>query len=184
MQDEHDHDDVSFEVEESEANPKDLIKKLRASLKEAQQKNQELLDGWQRAKADFVNSKKQEEENRKQFVQFAEERLINRLLPVLESFDMAMSNRATWEQVPKDWRVGVEYIHSQLLKSLEESGLKPIGEVGILFDPKIHSAVENVPVTDEKQDHTVMEVVQKGYELLGKVLRPARVKVGVYEATH
>jgi molecular chaperone GrpE len=157
------------------------IKRLKKELSVCKTEKQEYLTGWQRAKADFVNSRRQEEEDRKQFIQFAEKNLILKLVTILESFDMAMGNREAWEKVPKDWRVGIEYIHTQLLKILEESGLKVISGADAPFNPHFHAAVENVPVTDTAKDGIVVEVVQKGYELHGKVLKPARVKVGALE---
>ena len=78
------------------------------------------------------------------------------------------------------WRSGVEYIYKQFRDVLEAHGLSEINPMGLIFDPVTSEAVEHVVVTDEKQDHVVVEVVGKGYKLHDKVLKPAKVKVGEF----
>lgn len=171
-------DDVEIVEDEEETNPRDTIKKLREALKKAQKERSEYLDGWQRMKADSINLKRQEDEWRQEFVKFAGEKLITRLLPVLESFSLATANKEAWEALPKDWRVGMEYIYRDLVNALSEHGLSEISpKIGEPFDPKFHSSIETVETSDKNLDHTVSEVLQRGYSLGGKVLKPARVKV-------
>ncbi|MBT3282551.1 nucleotide exchange factor GrpE [bacterium] len=159
----------------------DTIKKLRDKLKKCVEEKQEYLDGWQRSKADFVNARKKEEELRGGLVAFAKEGLIQDLLTSVDNFDMAFANKEAWESVDKNWRMGIEHIHSQLLKTLEEHGLDQFDPFGEEFDHNRHDSVETV-VTDKKEgDHKVVEVMQKGYVLGGKVIRPAKVKVGKFE---
>ncbi len=162
--------DDSVVAEESSS---ETIKKLRAELKKAQEEKQEYLTGWQKAKADFINSRKRDEEAQKEFTRFANENIITELIPVLDSFNMAMGNKEAWEKVDKNWRIGVEYISSQLKKVLEDFGLKEIDPLGKKFDPIRDEAIE-----DGKENDTVTTVVQKGYELNGKVLKAPKVKVG------
>jgi len=180
-------DDVVIESDDTlddsviaEENMAETIKKLRAKLKKSQADASEYLTGWQRAKADFVNARKRDEEERKDFIKFSNERLIESLIPVLESFDLAMANKEVWEKVDKNWRIGVEYIYSQLKKTLNESGLEEIDPIGQKFDPARDEAAEYVPVTDEKQDHVITQVIQKGYSLNKKAMRPPKVKVGEF----
>ena len=181
-------DDVVIESDDTlddsviaEENMAETIKKLRAKLKKSQADASEYLTGWQRAKADFVNARKRDEEERKEFIKFSNERLIESLIPVLESFDLAMANKEVWEKVDKNWRIGVEYIYSQLKKTLNESGLDEINPVGQKFDPARDEAAEYVPVTDEAQDHVITQVIQKGYSLNRKSMRPPKVKVGEFK---
>jgi molecular chaperone GrpE len=94
---------------------------------------------------------------------------------------MAFGNKEAWEKVDANWRTGVEYIHAQLLSVLESRGLLEIGIVGEKVDPRNHIATEAIPVADGSKVDTVIEVVQKGYRLHSKVIRPAKVKVGVME---
>lgn len=168
-------------AEEEIGNPQETIKKLREELKRCGEERQEYLTGWQRAKADLINARKRDGEERKEFVKFANERLIESLLPILESFDMAIGNKESWEKVDKNWRMGVEYIYSQLKKALSDAGLEEINPVGQAFDHKRDEANEYVSVSDEKEHHKIVAVVQKGYILNGKLLRPPKVKVGEFK---
>ncbi len=181
-------DDVVVESDDTlddsviaEENMAETIKKLRVKLKKSQSSASEYLTGWQRTKADFVNARKRDEEERKEFIKFSNERLVESLIPVLESFDLAMANRETWEKVDKNWRMGVEYIYSQLRKILNESGLEEVSPVGQKFDPARDEAVEYVPVTEEGQDQVILGVIQKGYSLNKKQMRPPKVKVGEFK---
>jgi molecular chaperone GrpE len=159
----------------------ETIKKLRERLKKSDAEKQEYLTGWQRAKADMVNARKRDDEERKEFMKFASGRLIEDLLPVLESFDMAMGNKEAWEKADKNWRIGVEYIYSQLNKALLDNGLEEINPLNEKFDHAKHEAASYEPVTDEKLDHSIIAVIQKGYSLNGKVLKVPKVKVGEYK---
>lgn len=165
----------------AEENAAETIKKLRDKLKQSQADAQEYLTGWQRAKADLINVRAREAEERKEFVRFANERLIESLIPVLESFDLAMGNREAWEKADKSWRIGVEYIYSQLKKALTESGLEEIDPIGKPFDHNRDEAAIYEPVADETQHHIILKVMQKGYSLNGRALRPPKVKVGEFK---
>ncbi len=173
--------DISIEADDEENNPKETIKKLRTALKNCTKEKQDYLDGWQRIKAEFVNAKRLEEESRKSFVQFSEARLVEELIPILESFDMATANRTLWESLPKEWRIGMEQVQNQLIAVLGGRGLSTINPLGETFDPAFHSAVGVTPVSEKSRDQKVEQVVQKGYSLQGKTLRPARVLVGEFK---
>jgi molecular chaperone GrpE len=160
------------------ATGKDTVKDLREKLKKALAEKQEYLDGWQRTKADFVNARKRDEEARKELVAFANQDLIFEILPVLDSFSMAFANKDAWEKVDKNWRLGVEHIYSQLSSALERNGVTAFDPKGQKLDPFRHNAIATIPVTDSAQDHVILEVIQKGYTMNGKVLRPAQVKIG------
>lgn len=175
-------DDVSFEElsedGESAASGKDTIKKLRERIKTLEKERQEYLDGWQRLKADFANYKRREEEEKGEFRRFATEGLIMELLPVLESFQMAFRNTDAWQRVDKEWRTGVEYIHSQLSRILADSGLEEIRpKVGEPFDPSVHTSIGTIATDDEKKFDTIADLVQPGYRLSGKLIRSPRVHV-------
>lgn len=169
-------DPVQFESEEDLENPTLAMKKLREKLKTCEKEKKEYLDGWQRMRADFANIKRDEEARRGEMIKFASEGLVDDLLPVLDSFSMAFGNKEAWEKVDANWRKGVEYIYAQMYSVLESRGLTEIGKVGELVDPRTHVAVEEVPTILEKDINTVSEVIQKGYRLHNKVIRPAKVK--------
>lgn len=174
-------DDVVFEDTaegEGEALSKDKIKKLRDELKTAQSEKADYLANWQKERADFINYKKGEDDRKKQTLEFAREQFVEELLPVLDGYDMAFSNKEAWEKVDKNWRLGVEYIHQQLLKVLADNGISEINpKIGDKPDSNLHDMIENVDTDDDGKDHTIAQVMQKGYKLGSRVLRPARVKV-------
>src|SRR3989344_8641147 len=171
-------DEVVFEdnTEVTGADYKVKTDKLRARIKELEKKNQELLDSWQRDKADFINTRKRDEEGKVEFLRFAKADIISEIIPVLDSFDSAFKNKEAWEKVDKNWRTGVEYINSQLHTILSQHGLKVINPVGQEFDHNRDEAVENIIVEDKNDDDKVLEVVQVGYELNGRQIRAPKVR--------
>ncbi len=180
-------DDVSIEFNDTlddsviaEESAQEAIKKLREKLKKAVAEKQEYLDGWQRAKADFINSKKRTEEMLRDSITLANEGLIEELLPTLQAFEMAFANKEAWEKIDKNWRVGVEFIYNKLKDTLVGNGLKEINPLGKMFDAKEHEATKHEPVEKESENHKVIAVVEKGYMLGTKLLRPAKVVVGEY----
>ncbi len=170
-----DYLDDSVVAEES---AQEAIKNLREKLKKAIEEKQEYLTGWQKAKADFINARKRDEESQKEFIKYSNEGMITELIPVLDSFNMAMGNKEVWEKVDKNWRMGVEYIANQLKKTLEDHGLKEIDPIGQKFDPMRDEAVEYISGEQDK----IVEVIQKGYSLNGKIIKAPRVKVGESKA--
>ncbi len=180
--DEHTEEDVVFEesTEEGEAlSGAAKIKKLQEKIKLLEKEKQEYLDGWQRARADYANLQKQSEEDKKRFKQLFAERFVEDLIPVVDSFQMAMGNKDAWEKVDTTWRTGVEYIYNQLMSALATHDLVLFGNVGEVFDPTRHEAVSEEETDDASKDHTIVKVIQKGFMLGDTILRPARVIVFV-----
>ncbi len=155
--------------------------KLRARIKELEKKNAELLDGWQRDKADFINARKRDEEQKLEFLKFSKSDIISELLAVLDSFESAFKNKEAWEKADKNWRMGVEYIHTQLMNIMTQNGLKVLNPLGEKFNHTRDEAVETVKVDDKESDDKILEVVRVGYELHGKELRAPKVRVGHFE---
>lgn len=176
-------DDVVFEdnTEVTGADYKVKTDKLRAKIKELEKKNAELLDGWQRDKAEFINARKRDEEQKATFLKFSKEDLISELLMVLDSFESAFKDKEAWEKADKNWRMGVEYIHSQLMNIMGQNGLKVVNPIGEMYDHARDEAVETVKVDEEKDDGKILDVVRVGYELHGKELRAPKVRVAHFE---
>lgn len=173
-------DVVEFEFnEDGEEDLKKTLKKLRADLKQVRKEKEEYLTGWQKERADFVNYKKEEDNRRALFSEATRERILSRFLSVIDNFDLAFTNREAWEKVDANWRIGVEHIYTQTSAIFEEFGVKAIGEEGETFDPNIHQSMEVVETDKKENDHKVAQVVQKGYRLGERIMRPA--KVNVYE---
>lgn len=173
-------DDVSFEEinEDGEVDVKRTVKKLREKIKKLEAEKQEYLDLSQRTRADYANFKKEVEANRAADRKFSTKRFVEQLLPVLDAYDMAQGNKEAWEKVDQNWRVGIEYIFGQLRTVLENEGVVQYGKVGDRFDPMLHESMENIAVADEKEDGTIIRVLQSGYKMHDSILRPARVHTG------
>lgn len=159
----------------------DQIKKLKEKLAICVKEKQEYLDGWQRAKAEYINARKRDQEANEQYLKFAKEDLVMEIVPVLDSFEMAFANKEAWEKVDKNWRIGVEHIHNQLLGVLKNNNVEEIAPLGQKFDPARDEAVEFEPVSEEKFDHIITKVIQKGYKLSGKIIKAPKVKVGEFK---
>lgn len=137
-------------------------------------KAEEYLEGWKRAQADLINYKKEEAQRFEQIIKFANEELIKSLLPVLDSFERA---EAVWQSGSNNGREGLEKIKLQLESILKKKGLERLpSSLGQEFDPKIHEAVAVAKSSQEKAG-VVVEELEAGYKLNGKLIRPAKVKV-------
>ena len=168
--------------DDGEEDLKATLKKVRKDLKSALKEKQEYLTSWQRERADFLNYKKDEAERSGSLTKYAREKIIMDLLPVLDSYDMAFANKDAWEKVDKNWRIGVEYIHQQLLKVLSDYGVTEVEtKEGDAFDPNLHQPIESIDTDDQARDHTIAQVIQKGYKTATHTLRPARVNVYAFK---
>jgi len=177
-------DDVVFDSEideDGKSDPTALIKKLKARIKELEAKSQEYLLGWQKERADGANLRKRLEEEKREFAKYAKEDVVSEIITVLDSFDSAFKNKEAWEKVDKNWRQGVEYIHSQLINVLSNHGVGIVSPLGEKFDPQRDEAVESVAVEKEEDNHKILEVVSVGYKLQNKLIRAPKVKVGEYK---
>ena len=155
------------------------LKKLKTKLKTCETERQEYLTGWQRSRADYVNLKSSEEKAKHEIVKQAEAKLLLDFLKVADSFELAVANKEAWAKLPDNWRQGMEYVHAQLLAALKDHGVKEINPLRQTFDPHKAHSLGLVETPDEKMDNIVLEVLKKGYELHGRVIRPAQVKVGL-----
>lgn len=157
----------------------DLMQELRQkseSISRLSEERTDLYDKLLRKQAEFENFRKRGEREMQEAYVRARADLLSDLLPVLDNFDLAVQHADTSN--PDAVREGVHLIHKQLFDSLFRLGLEPIEADGQPFDPELHEAVATEP-TDEAPDHTILIVLQRGYRLGDRLLRPARVKVAV-----
>jgi len=146
-----------------------------AELTRLQNENAEMRDRLLRARADFENFRKRTEREKADHSKYALVDFVRELLPVIDNFERALSVKT---DSAADLLLGVELIYKQLGDVLSKLGMKVIEEAPAPFDPTYHDAVaseENL----EFPNHTVMEVMQKGYVLNDRLIRPAMVKVAV-----
>ncbi len=157
-----------------------LVKKLREKIKNLEEKNQEYLTGWQKERAEGVNFRKRLEEEKKDFAKFAKEDIATELIPVLDSFESAFKNKEAWEKVDKNWRVGVEYIHTQLVNVLANHGVSVVNPIGENFDPQRDEAIDTVEVENKEDDHKIVEVLSVGYKMGERIIRAPKVKIAEF----
>lgn len=146
---------------------------------ELKKKADEYLNGWKRAQADYQNLKKQTAEQQIDFVKFANENLISELIPVLDNFESAY-NALPKEMANNSWAQGIKFIKKQLEDILSRNGVKQIQCLNKEFDPKFHEAVNFQKQEKDnlkKAKLIVCKELCKGYELNGKIIRPAKVEV-------
>ena len=174
-------DDVELEDITEEDSTSTKIKNLKKDLSQVKKEKADILTELQKAKADFINMRKRDEEGNKEFIKYAKEGVIADIIPVLDSFDMAMGNKDAWEKAPSEWRIGVEYIYNQLISILDQHGLSVVDPIVQDFDPQLHEALEMVPTENNEEDGKIMTVIQKGYQMAEKMVRPAKVKVGEFK---
>lgn len=172
------NDDIVIESEEEDTKKSSFSKddnKIKTLLKECELQKKEYLDGWQRSQADMVNLKKDLEKQRSDFQKYAKVDFISQIIPVLDSFDMAFSNT---DGVPEGWLSGVKYIYDQFVSILADNGVKQFNPDGEQFDHNRHTSIETKEIDESSKDGIILKVLQKGYEMDGKVLREAKVVVG------
>ncbi|RIE04477.1 nucleotide exchange factor GrpE [Cohnella faecalis] len=129
-----------------------------------------------RAQADFDNFRRRTQKEKEELAQYASLKLVNQLLPVVDNFQRALQTSGGENGEAGTFAKGVEMIYRQLFEVLENEGLKKMEPVGQPFDPEHHQAIMAVE-SDEHEEGIVVEVVQSGYWLKDKVIRPAMVKV-------
>lgn len=177
-------DDISI-VESTEDGlelpDKDKNKKLREEIKRLQKEKNEYLLGWQRAKADYINLQRELEAVRLNSSLITKEKVVENILPALDSFEVAFSNQDFWQKVDKNWRQGIESIHDQIISGLNKSDIEKIDQVDILFDPNIHQSIEKIKTDDKEKDHFVESILQLGYKVGNRIIRPAKVRIFEFE---
>ena len=149
---------------------------LSAELQEVKAQAAEYLDGWQRARAEFVNYRRREEQQKKQTEVAVKSRVLTQLLPVIDDLERA------FEAVPVDiednpWVNGLSLVGHKWLTSLSRVGLSVLPvQPGDAFDPSYHEALTHEPHSDFDEG-AIIQIVQRGYKLDDVVLRPALVRV-------
>jgi molecular chaperone GrpE len=161
-------DDANVHQEEAPVEQSGEVDVLAALTAE----RDEAIDRWKRTAADFDNFRKRATREREEFVTFANERLVKELLPILDDLERALV--AATEHQEAALEDGVRLVYQSLAGLLSRQGLEEIDAAG-KFDPHVHEALLSQP--SEAEEGSVIDVVQKGYKLGDRVVRPARVVV-------
>lgn len=170
----HAAEDKKPSAKKSSKHKKDKAEKEIEALEE---KNQELNDKYLRLYSEFDNYRKRTQKERLELLKNASQDIITELLPVLDDFDRAMKSFSVGQNNEESLK-GIELIYNKLLNSLTQKGLEPMNAMGKDFDTDFHEAITNIPAADESQKGKVVDVIQKGYLLNGKIIRFAKVVVG------
>lgn len=149
------------------------VKKLREELAQVKKEKQEYLDGWQRAKADYVNALKRFEEEKRGAVLLGKTLGATAFLPVMDSLIRAEA----LGEIPEIF----SGIGKQLHEAAKTLGLSKFGAPGELFDPALHEALSQELASSKEEDGTILEVYEVGWRSGEAVLRPAKVRVAHYE---
>lgn len=169
-------DEVNIEDEDK----KDLIEDLDEEsqiIDEVTEENKDnekyelLQESFLRLQADFTNYKRRTEQEKQDYLNMGVSKVINDILPIVDNFERALENKEEG-----NFYEGVEMIYAQIEALLERNGVEEIKALNEKFDPNFHHAVLVEEAKDVESD-TVIDVLQKGYKLGEKVLRPAMVKV-------
>ncbi len=157
----------------SEQLPKS-VNNLEEQLTELAKQKQEYLAGWQRSRADFLNYKKEEIKRFEKIINFANQGMILKVLPLLDNLYLAEKNLP--ENLKKNQYVqGLLQIKIQLENLLKNQGVEPLEVIGKQFDPQFHEVVEEIE--SDKEIGIIVEEIQKGYLINQNLLRPAKVRV-------
>ena len=145
---------------------------LKRQLEDAEVKLADSVDGWQRSVADFQNYKKRVERDNEMMYASMKGDIIKKVLPALDDLERALQNRP----VEDAWANGIELIARKLQNILDAEGVTRIQAEGAAFDPNFHEAISHEPSEEVESGH-VISVVQNGYMLGERVIRPALVRV-------
>ena len=146
-----------------------------AELEAIRAQADEYLDGWQRSRAEFANYKKRIEREQEDARARTTAGVITKILPIADDLERALRDRTDADDSGA-WAAGIELIHRKLTALLEAEGVEPIPAEGEVFNPELHEAV-TYEANDDHNEGQVIEVIQQGYRLGERVLRPARVRV-------
>jgi molecular chaperone GrpE len=165
--------DSSPEINQGDAEYANADAEVGKLAKDLEDLRQTLL----RRQADFDNYRKRVEKERSEDSRRSTARVIEGLIPVVDSFDQALASHREPEYA--NYRKGFELIHKQLIDNIAKLGAERVDPLGMTFDPHLHQAMDRTETT-EKDEGTILQVFQPGYVFHGRVLRPAMVRVAVH----
>jgi len=182
----NDHDDINIEadgaeevgmseeeLEATESREGAKVSKIRKELEACKAERQEYMDGWQRAKADYVNVLKRGEEEKKSAQEKGTVKAAKAFIGVLDSLTRAEASG----EVPEAFQAISKQIHA----AATSLGLTPFGAVGDAFNPEQYEALGQDPVEDILLDDTVTAVLEQGWKAGDMVVRAAKVRVGIHQ---
>ena len=173
------NDEVNNQDKKADAKTQKKNRKLKAEKKfdEIQLEYKDLNDKYLRLYSEFDNYRKRTNKEKLDTLKSASADVITQLLPVLDDFDRAL-NAIDEHGFDEETKKGIELINSKLTNILIQKGLEPMNSIGKDFDTDYHEAITNVPAPNSDMVGKVIDVIEKGYLLNGKIIRFAKVVVG------
>lgn len=165
------------EKEKEKKKRKSPFFKYKQTIKEKEEQIKELEDKYLRLFAEFENFKKRMRKENEILISTASEGVMKSILPVLDDFDRAKSMSED-DNSTEQFSEGVTLVYDKLFSVLKAKGLTAEESNGIDFDPEVHEAIAEIPVTDEAQKGKIIDTVEKGYKLNDKIIRYPKVVVG------
>jgi molecular chaperone GrpE len=148
---------------------------LQSELEEIRSQAEEYLDGWQRARAEFANYKKRIQKEREESRSFITAEILSKYITVVDDFERALSDRPS-DGASDAWAEGVDMIYRKLKTILESEGVEEFSPEGEIFDPNFHEAI-GFEESDDHDEGMIFQVIQPGYKIGERVIRPAIVRV-------
>lgn len=151
------------------------LEKLRSQIDDLQNQKDELFEKLQRVSADYTNYQKRAPKQIADSITYEKEKIIKTLLPVLDNFEHTLQNTHSAESIDVLVK-GIQIIYDQMLDILKSHGVEQIKALGEKFDPALHEAIMKKAEPD-KEKNIVLEELQKGYKLNGRVIRPTKAVI-------
>jgi len=180
MDDKEKNNQMSEEINQP-SDQQDEVEKLKQELEIYRKKSEEYLNGWKRAKADYINLKRDTEKEKEEFARFAGAALIIQLLPIVNNFKRAFEHLSEIkDEKVKNYFIGFRHIYNQIFELLKKLGIEEIKTVGEKFNPQFHEAIEeeageNKEIKKDEKEQMIVREVSTGYTMHGRVIMPAKV---------
>ena len=170
--------EVLEETEElqNDAKLNEEMLKLEEEIHTLTENNKALEEKVKSSQAELVNYRKRKDEETESMLKYANQSLITEMLPILDSFERALQGEENLSEEMKKYYTGFKMTYQNLLAVLQKFGVEEINRVGQVFDPKQEQALLTES-REDLEDEVVIEVLQKGYKLKDRVIRPASVKI-------
>lgn len=169
--------EIKDEIEEnSKQDLKDLAEDKDSEIADLTQQLNDAQDKYLRAVAENQNMSNRFKKEQEQQAKYNGQSLAKAVLPVLDNLDRALQTEVTDEN-GKQLKTGIEMVYNHLESALKENGVTEIKADGQPFDPNVHQAIQTAPAEDGQEPNMVVQVLQKGYMLKDRVLRPSMVVV-------
>lgn len=172
-EDEQDAPEVGEALDDDSISLDEKLELVKAAWEASEMKAAEYLDGWQRAKAEFSNYKKRVIRDRDQYNKEAIGKVVKNYLSVVDDLERALKDQPNNDDSTA-WSNGIELIYRKLVTTLENDGVIPMDVNGKVFDPNLHEAIAQIE-SAEHESGQIVDVIQTGYIIGERVLRPAKV---------